>query len=112
MYLLLSCPCCRQPNLSMYETKMCVSRAGWCFATPSVLTPLEPSYKLCCSYKLAFPAASLGAKNSGIVDAAQQQPPKISDGRMPVSLGNIFFGRQVSPERVLGFLCLPSKPEH
>lgn len=46
---------------------------------------------------------------SGIADAAQQPPPKISDGRMPVSLSSIFFGRWASPQHVLGFLCLPSK---
>lgn len=47
---------------------------------------------------------------SGIADAAQQQPPpKISGGRMPVSLSNIFFGRQACPQHVLGSLCLPSK---
>ena len=30
---------------------------------------------------------------SGIAEAAQQPPPKISGGRMPVSTSNIFFGR-------------------
>lgn len=46
---------------------------------------------------------------SGIADAAQQLPPKISGGRMPVSLSSIFFGRRASPQHVLGSLCLPSK---
>lgn len=40
---------------------------------------------------------------SGIADAAQQPSPKISGGRMPVSLSSIFFGRWVSPQHVLGF---------
>lgn len=73
---------------------MCVSEVGWCCSAPQCLFLLIFHTTFAA---LALPAEVLG-KNThghtgGIADTAQQLPPERSDGRMPVSLSSVFFGR-------------------